>query len=97
MAARSHQRTAAATSPGHPWICSKSAWRDDKETIDEETLGGVGVGQLGAGQGCEYLEKKVVVVVVVRASAGGGTHVLVGEEGGGGGGTHVLGVGSDLA
>jgi len=34
---------------------------------------------LGAGYGCEYLEKKVVVaaaVAVVRASAGGSTHVL---------------------
>ena len=40
------------------------------------------VGQLGAGHGCEYLEKKVVVAaaaaaaVVVRASAGDGTRVL---------------------
>ena len=37
---------------------------------------------MGAGHGCEYLEKKVVasavavVAVVVRASAGGGTRVL---------------------
>ena len=66
-----------------------------KKPLMKSSWGAWGWGQLGAGHGCEYLEKnfdfrrfskvKVVVaaavaVVVVRASAGGGTHVLVGEK-----------------
>ena len=42
-----HVSTATATGSAAPtkgFECSKSAWRDDKETVDEENLGDVGVG-----------------------------------------------------
>jgi len=42
-----HVSTATATGPAAPtkgFKRSKSAWRDDEKTVDEETLGGVGVG-----------------------------------------------------
>ena len=52
-----------------------------KKPLMKKVLGGVGVGQLGAGHVCEFLEKKALVaaamaVMVLRASTGGGTHVL---------------------
>ena len=42
-----HESTATVTGPAAPtkgFERSKSAWRGDEETADEETLGGVGVG-----------------------------------------------------
>ena len=41
-----HESTATVTGPAAPtkgFKSLKSAWRDDEETVDEETLGGVGV------------------------------------------------------
>ena len=45
-----HESTATVTGPAAPtkgFERSKSAWRGDEETVDEETLGGVGVGAVG--------------------------------------------------
>jgi len=68
-----HVSTATATGPAAPtkgFVRSKSAWRDDEETVDEVTFWGRGGGgQLGACHGCEYLEKKVVVVVPLHPAA----------------------------
>jgi len=49
-----HESTATVNGPAAPtkgFKRSKSAWRDDEETVDEETLEGMGMGgQLGVGE-----------------------------------------------
>jgi len=51
-----HESTTIVTGPAAPakgFKRSKSAWRDDEETVDEKTFGGVGVGGSWAGHECE--------------------------------------------